>query len=147
VTLKNDTKVPVFFYGTFMRTAVLRDYGVDVIETIPARLLDFELTIKPRVNLKRRTNGLVFGGIAIISHLDIERLYDGLREEFGIQYYPHPVTAIVQTGRLHSVLCYMSEDISNAEPDPSYLDDLAQCALETGAPQDYIDHIYSFGSV
>ena len=47
----------VFFYGTFMSTKILQEYGINCAVTIPAELNGYELAIRPRVNLNQPFTG------------------------------------------------------------------------------------------
>lgn len=140
----NSVRVPVFFYGTFMDASVLQVNAIDVSHTEPTRLLDYELSVRPRVNLHRSTNEIVYGAIAQVTHQDIDRLYTGLKEEFGITYRPFPVSSISHDGTVTSSLCYISEAFADEGPDPNYIDELAECAKRVGAPKSYLERIYSF---
>ncbi len=134
----------VFFYGTFMRAKILREYGINCEVTIPVKLNGYELSIRPRVNLKKNESCVSYGGLTHISHQDISRLYSDLSDKFGITYYPYPVTVELADGSLKPVLCYISFDIRDSLADPDYVNELARCATELEAPKAYIGHIKSF---
>ncbi len=134
----------VFFYGTFMSAKILREYGINCEATIPAKLNGYELSIRPRVNLKKNDSCVSYGGLAHISHQDISRLYSDLNDKFGITYYPYPVIAELADGGLKPALCYISFDIRDSLADPDYVNELARCATELEAPEAYIRHIKSF---
>lgn len=134
----------IFFYGTFMSAKVLRDYGIACQTTVPAKLAGYELSIRPRVNLKKSDKSICYGGLAHISHRDISLLYDDLDSKFGINYYPYPVDVEMNDGAVRPALCYISFNIKDADPDPAYIDAMARCAAELKAPRDYIQHINSF---
>ena len=134
----------VFFYGTFMSAKILREYGINCEATIPAKLNGYELSIRPRVNLKKNESCVSYGGLAHISHQDISRLYSDLNDKFGITYYPYPVIAELADGSLKPALCYISFDIRDSLADPDYVNKLARCATGLEAPEAYIGHIKSF---
>lgn len=134
----------VFFYGTFMRTKVLHEYGIHCKETSPAKLNGFELIVRPRVNLIKREGAVSYGGLAYISHRDIFFLYDNLRKNFGIIYSPYPVIAQLSDGRSRPALCYIALNIEDGKPDPLYIEELIGCAKQVGASPQYLDHIQSF---
>ena len=136
--------VPVFFYGTFMSPRILREHGIDCEATIPVKLDGYELSIRPRANLTKNESCVSYGGLAHISHRDISRLYSDLTDKFGITYYPYPVTVELSDGNSETALCYMSFDIQDSPADPDYVNELARCATELGAPAVYIGHIRSF---
>jgi hypothetical protein len=134
----------VFFYGTFMSAKILRDRGINCETTIPAKLNGYELSIRPRVNLKKKESCVSYGGLAHISHQDISRLYSHLNDKFGINYYPYPVITELVDGSVKPALCYISFDIQDSPADPDYVNELASCATELEAPEAYIGHIKSF---
>lgn len=134
----------IFFYGTFMSAVILRGYGIDCEPTIPAKLNGYELSIRPRVNLKKNESYVSYGGLAHIAHRDIWRLYSDLDDKFAITYYPYPVVAELADGSLKAALCYISFDIEDSLADPDYVNELARCATELEAPEAYIGHIKSF---
>ena len=134
----------VFFYGTFMSAEVLRGHGIECEATIPAKLEGYELSIRPRVNLKKNESCDSYGGLAHISHQDISRLYADLENAFGITYYPFPVIAELADGNTKSALCYTSFGIPISPAEPDYVNELARRATELGAPEAYIAHINSF---
>ena len=134
----------VFFYGTFMSARILREYEIKCNKTIPAKLNGYELSVRPRVNLRINEHSVSYGGLAHISHTEISQLYRDLNEKFGITYYPYPVVAELVDGSLSPALCYLSFAIQNTLADPEYISELARCAIELEAPESYIDQIESF---
>lgn len=112
----DTTRVSVFFYGTFMDAGVLQRNAIDVSHAEPARLLDYELSVRPSVNLHRSTNQIVYGAIAQVSHEDIDRLYARLKNEFDIIYRPFPVSSISHDGTVIPSLCYISEAFADEGP-------------------------------
>jgi hypothetical protein len=53
----------VFFYGTFMSAKVLRRHGIACEVTYSAKLTGYSLSIRPRVNLTKKTEKNVYGGM------------------------------------------------------------------------------------
>lgn len=139
-------RTTVFFYGTFMSSRVLKEHGIECERTLPAKLSGYRLSIRPRVNLHPELDTAAYGGLAEVTHSELASLYDGLRAAYGINYYPFPVLAQLANDRFQPALCYLSFDIPDAPPDPSYVRDLAECAQEMSAPDSYIRHILSFVS-
>ena len=125
----------VFFYGTFMSAKILREYGIGCEVTIPDKLNGYELSIRPRVNLKENESCVSYGELAHISLQDISRLYSDIN---GITYYPYPVIADLADGSLKPALCYRSFDTQDSLADPDYVNELARCATELEAPDAYI---------
>lgn len=134
----------VFFYGTFMSAKILREHGIDCVATTPVKLNGYELSVRPRVNLKKNESSVSYGGLAHLSHHDVSRLYGDLNDKFGITYYPYPVIVELSDGDSKLALCYISFDIQDSPAEPDYVNELARCATELGAPPVYIDRIKSF---
>lgn len=128
-------RTTVFFYGTFMSSRVLKEHGIQCDLTVPAKLSGYRLSIRPRVNLHPQPDADAYGGLAEVTHSELASLYDGLRTTFGINYHPFPVLPELANGRLGPALCYLSFDIPDAPPDPSYVQALAECAKELSAPE------------
>lgn len=124
-----------------MSADVLRENGLTIAGVTPARLFDYELSIRPRVNLSERQGAITYGSIAAVTHADLSALYAGLKREFDLQYDPHPVSTVDHHGRISSALCFLCADMVDGAPEPQYLKDMAFCAKSVGAPQHYIDHI------
>ena len=102
---------------------VLRRSGLGIQKIIPAKIFDFELIIRPRVNLVPRPDSIIYGAIASLPHRAIRKLYQDLQDNFTISYQPYPVTAFTPTGSSYPALCYVSHDIEDADPDPKYVDE------------------------
>ena len=127
-----------------MSARILREHRIKCDATILAKLNGYELSIRPRVNLHNNESSVAYGGLAHISHLDISQLYRDLNDNFGITYYPYPVSAELADGSLKPALCYRSFANQDSPADPDYVNELVRCATELGAPEAYIDHIKSF---
>ena len=144
MTNDKQQKVWVFFYGTFMSVRVLREHGIAVDQTFAAKLNGYELSIRPRVNLKSKPGAVVYGGLAFVKHDELSALYDGLRRDFEIVYNSCAVMAELPDGTVRSALCFISPHIPDADPDPLYVQELAKCAKEMLAPEGYIKRIKDF---
>ena len=144
MTTDTQQKDWIFFYGTFMSARVLREHGMEVDQTFAAKLNGYELSIRPRVNLKPKLGSVVYGGLALASSDAISALYDGLRRDFKIVYAQCAVVAELPDGSKRPALCFISPHIPDADPDPSYVKELAECAREMLAPEGYIKQIKDF---
>lgn len=145
-TMTTAVPVHVFFYGTFMLAEVLAKHGVTAGPVIPARVTGFELSIRPRVNLIRKSDAWAFGSVVAVSHEDLNVLYGDLAERLGLTYRPETVVAITETGALLPALCYIAPAMSAAAADPSYVAQLADCVRSLGHPEWYARHVESFSS-
>jgi hypothetical protein len=139
------SKVWVFFYGTFMSATVLRHHGLDCDTTYPAKLAGYSLTIQPRVNLIKNAEAFSYGGLAVIEQSALANLYAEVHKSFGFIYYPQPILAETPDGLVRPALCFISEEFSEGEPVPEYINEMIKCAREMKAPENYISHIKSFG--
>lgn len=138
------SKVWVFFYGTFMSAKILRQHGLYCGKSYPAKVSGYSLTIRPRVNLLKRSESTSYGGLALVEHSELASLYQRIQETFGHVYSPYPVLAEMPDGVFRQALCFISEEFNSGDPDPSYIDEMIQCANEMEAPESYIAHIESF---
>jgi len=142
--IEKSERAWIFLYGTFMSARILRDHRIDCDNTQPARLNGYRLSIRPRVNLTPCADTQVFGGLALLSHEEIFSLYKGLKRDFQIIYNPYGVLAEIPDGTIRPALCYISPHIPDADPDPAYVNELAECAREMLAPESYVNHIKRF---
>lgn len=137
-------KVAVFFYGTFMDPTVLRVHQVSATDVTPASVQGFELVIEPRVNLRAVEASSVFGSIVSVTHAELERLYGGLKETFGLTYLPYAVLATTTSGEVRPALCYVAQHMEPGPADPGYVTELANCVRALGHPEWYALHVESF---
>jgi len=135
-----------FFYGTIMDPAVMKDFGVTVTEVCPAKLPGFDLVIRPRPNLARSDQAVVFGSLMAVTHDDLAFIYSGLEKTFGIKYVPEAVLATTRNGFVLPALCYMVRQLPDAAPDPAFVKQLAQCVRSMGHPEWYAAHVDSFSA-
>jgi hypothetical protein len=136
----------VFFYGTIMNPAVMKDFGVTVGQVAPAKLAGFDITIRPRPNLLRSERASVFGSLVTVTHADLTTIYSSLEKNFGLKYLPEAVLASTFDGTLRPALCYMAPTMIDGAPDPLFLKQLAQCIRTMGLPDWYAEHIESLGA-
>jgi hypothetical protein len=136
----------VFFYGTIMNPAVMKDFGVTVTDVYPAKLSGFELVVRPRPNLVRSDRGVVFGSLIAVTHDDLTTIYSGLEKNFGIKYLPEAVLATTREGFVLPALCYMVPHLPDSAPDPAFVKQLAQCVRSMGHPEWYAARVESFSA-
>jgi hypothetical protein len=135
----------VFFYGTIMNPAVMKDYGATANQVSPAKLAGFDIAIRPRPNLLRSERASVFGSLITVTHADLTTIYSGLEKNFGLKYLPEAVLASTLDGALRPALCYIAPSMADAAPDPAFLRQLAQCVRTMGLPEWYAAHVESLG--
>jgi hypothetical protein len=139
------TRVWVFFYGTIMNPAVMKDFGVIVTEQLPAKVYGFDITVRPRPTLVRSDRSSVFGSVISVTHEDLATIYSGLERNFGVIYRPEAVLAITSDGSLRPALCYIAQNMTEAAPQPQFVQQLAQCVRAMGHPEWYAAHIEAQG--
>jgi hypothetical protein len=139
--------VRVFFYGTFMNPAVLAQYGVTARDVAPARVANFELYIRPRVNLVPSDGASVYGSVVSVTHDDLEKIYGDLEKRFGLKYLLEAVLAetLDETPAVESALCYFAPHMAPGPAAPEYVKELADCVRALNFPESYALHIESFG--
>jgi hypothetical protein len=136
----------VFFYGTIMNPAVMKDFGVTATDMSPAKLTGFDLVIRPRPNLIRSERAVVFGSLMEVTHGDLSSIYSGLEKNFGIKYVPEAVLATTRNGLFRPALCYTVPHMRDSAPEPEFVKQLSQCVRTMGHPDWYAAHVESFGS-
>jgi len=139
-----DSRVWIFFYGTFMDPAVLTAQGVSSTEVIPARLSGYELHIRPRANLIPADRSVVYGSIARLTNDEIAKLYQDLEVRFGLKYLPEAVLAETLDGALRPALCYIAPHMDDSPPDRQYLKQMVEAVRAIGLPDWYASHVESF---
>jgi hypothetical protein len=139
--------VRVFFYGTFMNPEVLAAYGIAAREVLPAKVTDFELCIRPRVNLVASKGATVYGAIVLVTQKDLEKIYSELERRLGLKYLPEAVLAETLSGGLtvKAALCYIAHSMTPGPAAPEYVKELADCVRALNFPESYALHIESFG--
>jgi Gamma-glutamyl cyclotransferase, AIG2-like len=139
------TRVSVFFYGTIMNPAVMKEFGVTPTDVLPAKVYGFDIAVRPRPTLLRSDRSSVFGSISSVTHEDLTTIYSGLETNFGVIYRPEAVLAVTLDGSLLPAICYIAENMPEAAPDPQFVRQLAQCVRTMGHPEWYATHIEALG--
>ena len=132
-------KINVFFYGLFMDEDLLRSKGITSPNLLVASVQGFQLRIGNRATLVPVADERVFGLVASLSHIEVERLY----AEPGLQpYRPEAVLARLLTGETLAALCFnLVEPPSVAEHNPEYAARLRTLAAHLELPPDYVSSI------
>jgi hypothetical protein len=141
----NETRVRVFFYGTFMNPSVLDGYGIPAIEVEPAKLNGFKLYIRPRANLARDERSTVYGSLAALTHHELSKIYTYLEEHFDLKYLPEAVLAETFDAEFVPALCYIAAHMDEAAPDLDYIKHLAADVRAVGLPEWYAEYVESLG--
>jgi hypothetical protein len=142
----SEPAIWVFFYGTIMNPAVMKDFGVTAAETSPAKLTGFDLIIRPRPNLIRSERAVAYGSLMTVTHADLSTIYSGLEKNFGIKYVPEAVLATTRDGLFRPALCYTVPHMRDSAPAPEFVKQLAECVRTMRHPEWYAAHVESFAS-
>lgn len=140
-----STPVDVFFYGSYMNRAVLREVALEPARWTVATLRGFTLVIAPRANLVRADAGLVWGFLARATHAELARLYAHAKDVLGEVYLPEPVVVETNDGRLVAALCYICPAMEPRPAEPAYVERILAPARDAGFPGWYLEHIRACG--
>jgi hypothetical protein len=136
-----EPKVRVFFYGSYMNRAVLREVDLVPERFEVARLDGYDIRIAPRANLVASTETCVYGVLAEATHAQLARLYAHAKDVLGETYLPHPVLVQTLAGAWLPAFCYIAPSMVPQPPDPAYVDRIVQPARELGFPDWYVSRL------
>jgi hypothetical protein len=139
-----DPVVWVFFYGSYMNFAVLREVDYVPGRWEVARLAGFDILIRPRANLVRSAEHCVYGVLATATHAELDRLYAHAQAVLGERYLPEAVLAETMEGSWRPALCYLAPAMEPRPAANDYIDRIAGPAREYGFPEEYVRRIESF---
>ena len=139
-----EPKVWVFFYGSYMNFAVLREADLIPEQWEVARLDGFDIRIQPRANLVRSDQHCVYGIIATATHAELARLYAHAREVLGEIYLPEAVLVQTRAGLWRPALCYLCPEMTPQPPDSAYVERIVGPARVFGLPDWYMARLESF---
>lgn len=131
-------RVPVFFYGSFMRRDVMASGGLHPERIEVARLRGFDIRISPHASLVRSDAHSVCGILVAATHAELHRLY--ARDGVGV-FLPEAIIAETASGGLLPATCYIPPVPGNEPPDIDYLDRLLAAAREHCLPEWYLDRL------
>ena len=140
----DESKVDVFFYGSYMNREVLAEVGLSPAYWEPASLPGFEIRIAPRANLVRSPGDTVFGVLANATHRELDRLYAHARDVLGEAYLPHPVLVHTRAGRTLPALCYIAPVMVERRAERDYVDRILEPARALAFPEWYLARLESF---
>jgi hypothetical protein len=140
----DETRVWVFFYGSYMNLEVLRQVNIVPAQWERARLSGFDIVIRPRANLVRSERHSVYGIVATARHEELARLYAHARIVLGEIYLPEAVLAETLDGKWRAALCYLAAAMTPRPADNDYIDRIVGPARELGFPDWYIERLERF---
>jgi hypothetical protein len=137
-------KVWVFFYGSYINFAVLREVGLVPGQWEVARLHGFDIRIRPRANLVPSEQHCVYGIVATASHAELDRLYAHARDVLGEVYLPQAVLVQTLAGLWRPALCYLCPEMAPRQADNAYVERITGPARDLGFPEWYVARLESF---
>jgi hypothetical protein len=128
-------RVPVFFYGSFIRPEVMARGGLVPERIDVARLPGFDIRFTPHACLVRSAAHAVCGILVQAMHEELQRLYSA--DGVGV-FLPEAV--LVETGEavFQPALCFIPPAPGHEPPDLAYLDLLIAAARGHGFPAWYL---------
>jgi hypothetical protein len=140
----SERKVAVFFYGSYMSRAVLAEVGLRPGRFEVARLVGFDISIRPLANLVPAATESVYGILTTATHDELELLYAHARNVLGGVYLPEAVVVETSDGSRVPALCYVAHELEPQPAENGYVDRIVQPAREHGFPAPYIKRLESF---
>ena len=138
---RSDAAPDVFFYGSFINPAVLRQEGVEPESMRLSMLPGYDITIRPIANLVPSPTGVVFGVVSAVSHSSLARLYDHAERVLGGSYLAQPVTVFVADVGLCPVLTYIAPSLAAAPARADYVARIVEPGEALGFPEWYLAHL------
>jgi Gamma-glutamyl cyclotransferase, AIG2-like len=139
-----EPHVDVFFYGSYMNLAVLREVNIVPDRWEVARLRGYDIRIEPRANLVRADSACVYGVLAAATHEELKRLYAHAKDVLGETYLPEAVLTETIDGRYRPALCYIAPEMTLRPAPADYVDRIVDPARELGFPDWYVERLSSF---
>jgi hypothetical protein len=139
-----EPKVWVFFYGSYINPAVLREVGLVPERWEVARLDGFDIRIQPRANLVRSDQHRVYGVVATATHAELARLYAHARDVLGEVYLPEAVLVQTPAGLWRPALCYICPGMAPRPADSAYVERIIDPARDLGFPEWYVARLESW---
>lgn len=140
----SEPGVAVFFYGSYINRAVLREVGLVPERMEVATLPGFDIVIRPLANLLRSDGDTAYGVLATATHAELERLYTHAREVLGGVYLPQAVLVSTASGEVEPALVYIAPVLEPAPADPDYVARIVEPARDYGFPDWYLRRLESF---
>ena len=139
-----ESKLWVFFYGSYMNFDVLNEVDVVPGQWETAKVSGFDIVIRPRANLIRSDRHCVYGILATATHADLNRLYAHAQSVLGETYLPEAVLAETLNGTWRPALCYIAATMEARPAANDYVERIVKPARELNFPDWYIERLESF---
>lgn len=141
-----ESKVWVFFYGSYMNRDVLKEVDLAPEQWEVARVGGFDIVIQPRANLIRSDRHCVYGILASATHAELNRLYAHAKDVLGETYLPEAVLAQTTSGEWRSALCYIAPSMDEGPAAKDYVERILKAARDYSFPGWYIQQLETFRS-
>lgn len=140
----SERTVDVFFYGLFMDTSVLKNYGINPVNVRQAYVDDFELRIGQRATLLPARGERAYGMVIALKHHELNQLYSGP----GLtEYRPEAVLAKIISGGAIPALCYnLTVEPKSGECNPEYALRLKETLRTLSFPATYVESVVRIAS-
>lgn len=137
-------RIPVFFYGSFIRSDVMISSGLKPGHIEVARLSGFDISISPHACITRSDQHSVYGILVRATHEELQRMYS--KDGVGI-FLPEAVIVETRMSCLQPAMCYIPPTCDNKPADIDYLDRLLTAARGHGFPDWYLERLERFRPV
>ncbi|HEX8174660.1 MAG TPA: gamma-glutamylcyclotransferase family protein [Pyrinomonadaceae bacterium] len=141
-----ESRVWVFFYGSYMNFDVLKDVNLVPEQWEAARVNGYDIVIQPRANLVRSDRQCVYGILVTATHVELSRLYAHAQDVLGETYLPEPLLAETLSGTWRPALCYIAPSMEAKPAANDYVGRIVKAAREFNFPEWYIERLESFQS-
>lgn len=139
-----ESRLWVFFYGSYMNPEVLKEVGIAPYEWEVAKVYGYDIVIQPRANLLRSDRECVYGILTTATHAELERLYNHAQGLLGETYLPEAVLAETMSGAWRPALCYLAPSMEAKPAASDYVERILKPAREHSFPKWYIERLESF---
>lgn len=139
-----ETRVWVFFYGSYMNLNVLREVGLQPKHRVIAKANGFDIVIQPRANLVLSDRHCVYGVLANVTHAELTCLYTHAKDVLGETYLPEAILIETLAGYWKPALCYIAPVMQMRVAANDYIDLIVETAREYDFPQWYVARLESF---
>jgi len=128
-------RIPVFFYGSFIRREVMARGGLHPETIDVARLNGFDIAFCPHAFISPSDEHAIYGILVRATHQELDRLYS--MSGVGL-FLPEAVLVQTRSGGVQPAMCYLPPTRGNMPADADYVDHLLGAARAYGFPAWYL---------
>jgi hypothetical protein len=137
-------KVFTFFYGSYINQNVLKEVNIFLEKWETAKLLGYDIIIKPYANLSKSAEDIVYGILTQLTHDELKKLYSHAEEVFHELYEPEAVLVQAADDKWIPALCYICHNMEENAADKNYINRIVTPAKEYNFPEWYIEKLEGF---